>query len=168
MTRIQSKSRPTKRPQAILDPITGTWSKTPSGRPRTDKKGFPQTSGIPLPVLVNVNASAPPPPDGYTAIGTGWRYSAFASTTPGAISNDGAGDLTVAVLDGGSTDVQTELESLNTGDILWLGSDYGEWEATITTVVPQTGVVIFVVEFEDEIGLPFQPNQPLRLYYTTP
>ena len=55
-TRLQDKSRPTKRPMALGDYTvnTGTisYSKIVARKPRPDKKGYPFTNGYPIPVLV--------------------------------------------------------------------------------------------------------------------
>lgn len=54
-TRIQDKSRPSKRPQAEVDHSVGDGSYSWAGRmPKVDSRGFPEYGGIPSPVLVNL------------------------------------------------------------------------------------------------------------------
>jgi len=165
-TRIQDKSRPTKRPQATVG-LDGSpaWDKVRSGKPKIDKKGFPQTLGLAIPVLVRASTTPSTPPVDAVAIGTGWRYSSVASATPGAISNDGAGNLSIAILDGNGNDVSTEFISVQPADLVWIESDYGNWTALVSTVdQPPGGVVVIVVTNEVSEGLAFQPNLDLRLY----
>lgn len=61
-TRIQSKSRPTKRPmqKGNYSAGGGTFTQTglPGRKPKTDKKGFPDYKGLPAPVLVGVTVVA--------------------------------------------------------------------------------------------------------------
>lgn len=54
-TRIQDKSRPSKRPQALVDYSTGSGTYSWAGRmPKVDPRGFPEYGGIPSPVLVDL------------------------------------------------------------------------------------------------------------------
>ena len=57
-TRIQDKSRPTKRPMvaATFDVNGGTltYDKIIARNPKFDKRGFPAYKGIPAPVLVGI------------------------------------------------------------------------------------------------------------------
>ena len=54
-TRIQTKSRGTKKPMVLADfDINGsaiTYNKVIARKPRLDKRGYPETAGLPIPVL---------------------------------------------------------------------------------------------------------------------
>ena len=60
-TRIQDRSRPTKRPMATADYATDTGSITVTGgrMPALDVRGYPAYKGLPAPVLVGVTVVDP-------------------------------------------------------------------------------------------------------------
>ena len=147
-TRIQDKSRPTKRPQATVG-LDGTpgWDKVRSGKPKIDKKGFPATDGIPYPVTVTGSVSYPAPSPGTTRIGGTWSLQSFASSDDGSLALDtlgGSGDLTIADSDLQGTDVSATIAALAPADVIWIGTPFGTWEADVDTVTPGSGVTIIV------------------------
>ena len=54
-TRIQTKSRGTKKPMVLADYTTATgditYNKVIARKPKIDKRGYPETGGLPMPVL---------------------------------------------------------------------------------------------------------------------
>ena len=142
-TRIQDKSRPTKRPQATVG-LDGSpaWDKVRSGKPKIDKKGFPATNGIPYPVSVGGTASYPTPPGGVVKVGGTWLYESFASSDDGHVADDSGGNLTISDADREGTDVSATIGAITAGQTIWMGSPFGTWSAVVSTVTPGSGVTI--------------------------
>lgn len=68
-TRIQDKSRKTKRPMVVADYETTTGAitvtKTPAGQPKLDKRAYPASGGLAIPTLVQgeITTTVPDPGD---------------------------------------------------------------------------------------------------------
>jgi hypothetical protein len=138
-TRIQQKSRPTKRPQAFED------NRTYSGRPRADKKGFPATEGVPIPVLVKGFVDGPA---GTTDLGT-WVV--------GAGANDGEFDFTypefiINDLNEDGTDQSAVLLALVDDDEIWMETPTGLNLMTVASIADGGDFVTITLDAETPVG----------------
>jgi hypothetical protein len=103
-TRIQDKSRPTKRPQAYVGGTPSAYVKVRSGKPKIDKKGYPRTEGIPVPVLVDGSFPSGPPGTSLLArwtVGDPANPGEFSFVYPDMVLNDlavGGGDFSAALI----------------------------------------------------------------------
>lgn len=159
-TRIQDKSRPTKRPQAKAS--GGSYTTVASGKPKTDLKGYPATDGIPAPVLVNDSGVDPAPPAGTVPLGT-WRVGD--ETASGEFSAVAA--LLVNDIDNSGADQSAVLLALTTGDTVWFKTTTGSNTLTVDTVTDSTGFVTIAVSGQIPVGV-IHPNQPAAFWVTAP
>jgi hypothetical protein len=161
-TRIQDKSRPTKRPMATVD-VSGNYVKVRSGKPALDLKGYPRTDGISVPVLVRGAVLAPPA--GLAPIGGAWRAQVTASAANGVIAVDGT-NFTIADRDEAGTDVSAAVQALVAGQKLWTTDAFNNtWEATVVSVTDGTGVTTIV--FSGPVGT-WQVGEGIRFAAGTP
>ena len=149
-TRIQSKSRATKRP--LAEHSGSAYGKLPSGKPKTDVKGYPDTAGVPIPVLVKGStAAAPTPPPGTERIGS-WIVQNGASFAPGTVGLVYP-DLGVANIDRTGTDLAARLLALTSGDTVWVQTSTGSNTLTVTSATDTgNGWVDVECSAEDAVG----------------
>ena len=138
-TRIQEKSRVAKKVMAFED------NKTIARTPRTDKKGFPTTAGIPIPVLIEGFADGPA---GTTDLGT-WIVGAGATTGQLDFTYP---DIVINDLNAEGTDQSAVLLALVDNDTVWLETPTGTNVMTVLSVADNTTYVTITLDAEVPVG----------------
>ena len=161
-TRIQDKSRPTKKPIEVVDQL-GAHLK--GKRPHDDPKGYPLTNGTPIPVLVRGQPVLPVGPAGTVLIGY-WNIVPAASGTAGSLALIYP-LVTLSTVDSAATDQAAVLLALGLGDTLFVGTDTGTNEMVITSVADNSPQIEFTMSSQDFAGL-LNDGQLAAVYGTAP
>ena len=144
--------------------VTGSdYVRVASGKPKTDLKGYPDTDGIPQPVLVN-DAVTAQPPAGTVPVGT-WivqNGASFARGTVGLVYPD----LGVANLDRTGTDHSATFLALEAGDTVWVKTATGSNTLTVTSATDSgNGWVDVECSAEAPVGS-ISDGQPMAIWAT--
>lgn len=104
---------------AYIGGTPSSYVKVRSGKPKVDKKGYPRTEGVPVPV--SVDGSYPGGPGGtvllgYWNVGSSGNAGEFSFTYPNMTIND---------LTQGGVDASAELLALDTGDTVYFATPTG-------------------------------------------
>ena len=160
-TRIQDKSRPTKRPMAYLGGTPSAYVKVRSGKPKIDKKGYPRTEGLSVPVLVD--GSYPVGPAGTVFLGR-WNVGDPANTGEFSFIYP---TFQINDVDQGGTNHNADFLTLTAGDTVYFATPTGANTLTVASVADSGASVTITVNAEAPNGI-IDDGQLAAVWITDP